>query len=90
VDASCPIDEKSAAAAACFDVGLVCGYPSACGGGMDSCECMNGSLLTGGPSLVFACQQAACGPSDAGVVDGEGGSDAALEALPSLDTGVSE
>ena len=90
VDASCPLDEESATAAACFDVGLICGYRSACGVGMDSCECMNGSLVTGGPSLVFGCQLAACGPSDAGGGDGEGGSDAALEALPSLDAGVSE
>lgn len=91
LDASCPSSETSAGSAACTEVGLICSYPSACDGGMDSCECMAGSLVTGGgPSLVFSCQQATCSSPDAGTVSAEAGEGAAPDAGNPQDAGVSE
>ena len=104
LDASCPSTETSATMAACSEVGLMCSYPSACEGGVDSCECMAGSLVTGGgPNLVFTCQQATCSSPDAGapveggvitaeggVTTAEGGAVSTLDAGQPHDAGVAE
>jgi hypothetical protein len=73
--AVCPPDEKSAISASCDDIGLVCDYPSTCGGGTDSCACIGA-----GSSPTFDCQQAPCAGSDAGIVAADGGSDAGIVA----------
>jgi hypothetical protein len=73
--AVCPPDEKSAMSASCDDIGLVCDYPSTCGGGTDSCACIGA-----GSSPTFDCEQAPCAGSDAGIVATDGGSDAEPEA----------
>ena len=89
VDASCPPSEKSATMAACSEVGLVCPYPSACDGGTDSCECMPGALVTGGPNLVFECQTT-CVSSDGAAPDVEDGSAGPANAELAADAAASE
>jgi hypothetical protein len=86
-DAGCPADEDSASLAPCGEVGLLCAYPSACGLGVDSCECTQAAVLEAGTGLLFACSQAMCEASEAGTVGVDASPDGSVPAIAS-DSGV--
>jgi hypothetical protein len=70
----CPPDEESAMSASCDDIGLLCDYPSACVGGVDSCQCIGA-----GSSPAFQCEPAPCPGAEAGMVAADGGADVERE-----------
>jgi hypothetical protein len=75
---SCPATEMAAALSGCSTLGVSCQYSSACGVGLDQCECLRGPVGDGGVALRFECQQATCSSVDAAA----GSSDGSLDAVP--------
>jgi hypothetical protein len=77
--ASCPATETGAQFASCTEVGLLCAYPSACPGRLDSCQCLSGQIA-GGSGFRFECTRATCSPNDGGAI--------AIDSGAAMDTGL--